>query len=129
MQPGVVGMRNGRFIVVLEALARNEKDQRSGILCPRFVGFYQQIEEGLPLIGVAASIQGVPLLCIKRGRSPTSSFKQRHEFIAGNFFTRHCPWRPTVDKYRFDGKVRLTEIASSGHARTKMNYSMSSLTS
>jgi len=62
----IVRMRYGRLVVIVEIFSRNEDDKNSCVFCPCFVGVDEQIEESLPMFGVATRIKSAPLLRVER---------------------------------------------------------------
>src|SRR5213594_3903595 len=49
-------------------------------------------------------------------RRPARSFKQSHQFLVRNFFTRHRARRPTIEQDRFDLVVCFSNFAAFDHS-------------
>src|SRR5437879_5411779 len=63
----------------------------------------------------AAGIKRAPLLGIECRRRPARRFKESHQFLARDFFTRHSARRPTIEQKRFDLMVWLSNFAAFDH--------------
>ncbi len=75
---GVVGMSDGRFIVVFEARARDEEHEGGSVLRPGQVGFGKQTKERRPMLCIAAGIKRAPLLGVERRRRPARGLEEPH---------------------------------------------------
>src|SRR5207247_131792 len=63
--PGIVGMSDRRFVVVIERLSRNKENKDSGILGPNFVRFDKETKEQRPMLGLTARVESAPLLSVE----------------------------------------------------------------
>ena len=61
----IIGMRYGRFVVILEIASRNEDDKNRCVLCPRLIRVDEQIEESLPVLRATVRLKCAPLLSVE----------------------------------------------------------------